>query len=237
MSKTKKYILGGVVILMATSFAYLKISQMIGGRIVDNNFKEVARATAIMPGSYTVSSTLAPVDGDWVIGDLASGLKIFVYEDYASSFSADLAKTLSRLQNDFFGRLAFIVRPYPGNSEKAAEDTLLMICAANQGKWLETRDLLFSLAGRETQNKLESNELEKVGLDEIKLTDCLTNLRKSGKIKQLSESAQAQGVLGAPTIFIGSEMITGARPYDDFLDSNGDKIAGLKTVVEKALQR
>lgn len=236
MSTTKKYIIGGIIILIVTTFVYLKISQMIDGSAVDNNFNESTGAVELGADSYAVPKELAYVDGDWLIGNLEAGLKIFVYEDYASSFSADLAKTLSRLQTDFASRVAVIVRPYLGNSEKAAENTRLMICASEQGKWLKMRELLFLLISGEALNNSENNNLEKIGLDEVKLTDCLTNLKKSGKMEQLSQLTQAQGVQGAPTIFVGSEMIIGARPYEDFFDSNGDKIEGLKTVVEKALQ-
>lgn len=238
MSITKKYFLGVIVVLIIIAFVVLKIntnqSKKESGELKNiNQNSELLEPTASI---YTTPTAPNLVNDDWVIGNREANLKIFVYEDYASSFSADLAKTLNRLRDDFAGRVAIIVRPYSGNSKKASDNMLLMICAAQQGKWLEMRELLLTLASDELLNNLENNNLEKIELDRVKLADCLTNLNKSGKIEQLSQSTQAQGVQGAPTIFIGSEMIIGARPYEDFFDSNGDKIEGLKTVVERALQ-
>ena len=43
-------------------------------------------------------------------------------------------------------------------------------------------------------------------------------------------------VYGAPTVFIGEEMIVGARPYSNFTDSNGDEIEGLKQVIARQLK-
>jgi len=53
---------------------------------------------------------------------------------------------------------------------------------------------------------------------------------------QVAENAKQFSVYGAPTIFIGNDLIIGARPYEDYLDETGAKIAGLKTLVAEKLK-
>ena len=63
--------------------------------------------------------------------------------------------------------------------------------------------------------------------------DCLAGLPSLEKSAKLSESAKDYAVIGAPTIFINDSLIVGARPYEDYVDSNGDKVDGLKTIIER----
>ena len=64
----------------------------------------------------------------------------------------------------------------------------------------------------------------------------MTNQEKLAKIEELSREAEQYEVMGAPTIFIDNEMILGARPYEDYVDSNGEQVAGLKTIISKKLK-
>ncbi|MFA5184069.1 MAG: thioredoxin domain-containing protein [Patescibacteria group bacterium] len=190
--------------------------------------------------SYLAEKAPTLREGDKIFGSAKAPLKIFVYEDYTSQYSAALAKTLDQIRVEAGDKIALIVRPYIlANSPEAIRSALAVDCAGQQGKWLEMRALLFKRAeGQSLVGADFYSGIEQIGLDKTKFSACLTNSEKSGKIEQaVAAEAAAYAIQGAPTMFVGQEMILGARPYADFVDSNGDQIEGLKTLIDQKLGR
>ena len=112
-----------------------------------------------------------------------------------------------------------------------------MACAGEQGKWQEMRALLFAKVKNQQSDNLDWEAYAKqIALNENNFQTCLTNQKKSGTIEQEVRAAVNNGVQGAPTMFIEDEIILGARPYDDFVDSSGDKVIGLKNLIDSKLQ-
>ena len=187
--------------------------------------------------SYAAAKTPVLRADDKVFGSPDAPLKVFVYEDYTSAYSAALADTLDKITAETGNKLALIVRPYIlNNSLPAVTAAAAVDCAAQQAKWREMRALLFVRAKNQQAAPADLDSyVKQIGLNEAGFKTCLTNEEKSGKIEQSVTEAEAYAVQGAPTMFIGDEMILGARPYDNFVDSNGDNIEGLKTVIEKKL--
>ena len=176
---------------------------------------------------------------DRLIGDKGATVKIFVYEDNSNIYSAQLAETMDRLYSENQGQVALVIRPFVAKTNLLSRDTALTIeCASDQGKWLEMRKLLFDRVKSDSLNLTDFSEYsQEVGLDEEAFGACLTSPEKYAKIDELAAQADAYGVIGAPTIFIGEEMIPGARPYDDYTDANGEKVDGLKTLLGKRLAK
>jgi len=187
--------------------------------------------------SYAAIKELDADGNDKIIGSIEAPLKIFVYENYLDLYSANLAETLERIKEEEAEQVALVVRPYAvGESLAAKQAASAVDCASEAGKWAEMRDLLFiktKNGGFDLSRLLDY--AREIGLDEKDFSACLTKNEKSEKIEKLTAEAEDYLVQGTPTIFIGDEMILGARPYDDFIDSNGDKIEGLKAVVAKKL--
>jgi protein-disulfide isomerase len=193
---------------------------------------------AVKAQSYIAAKNPVLKDDDKIFGSRDASLKIFVYENAANLYSAELADTLDKIYSDNPDKLAIIVRPFVLKNSAIEEVSALAVeCAGDQNKWKEMRALLFAKTKNEA---LISSEFasygEQIGLDKELFSACLTNKDKSAKIEKLTEEAETYNVLGAPTIFIADEEILGARPYEDYVDSNGDKIEGLKTVIEKRLK-
>lgn len=187
--------------------------------------------------SYSSSNLPIAKDSDYLFGSAKSPVKIFVYEDNANIFSAQLAKTLDRLLIEYEDELAIIVRPFMSrNSQTSLVAATAIVCAGEQDKWMEMRALLFAQVENANLNLATPEKYAvQLKLDEKDFLACLTNQTKSAKIEELTAEAKTYNVSGAPTIFIGDEVILGARPYDDYVDSSGDKIEGLKTVILKKI--
>jgi protein-disulfide isomerase len=183
--------------------------------------------------SYTTAKVPIVKDDDKMLGSDEAPLKVFVYEDYTNEFSTKLAETLDKIKAESGNQIGIIFRPYIlENSPFALQAAVAVDCAGEQDKWLEMRALLFAQAkNQELTADNFNNYAQQIDLDENKFATCLTNPQKSERIEQSVAEAAGYGVQGAPAMFINDEMILGARPYDDFIDSNGDKIQGLKTLI------
>mgnify|MGYP000875690513 CR=1 FL=1 len=175
---------------------------------------------------------------DFVSSQEEKKLDLIVYEDYADLFSADFASSLDQVQSEFGNQVRIAFRPFTvANSDLSLQAALAVRCAADAGQGQEFRDKVFS-AVRENKLMLESlvTFASELSLNSEEFQACLTNSEKKEKIGGLMAGAENFSVYGAPAIFIGDEMIVGARPYEAFTDSNGDEIEGLKQVIERQLK-
>jgi protein-disulfide isomerase len=184
-----------------------------------------------------VGETLTKTNDDNIIGSKEALLTIFVYEDYASPYSTDLATTLKRIISESGDKLAVVVRPFvTAGNNFSREGALALMCAADADKFEAMRDLVLADA---KEGKLQAGVFNtyatSLGIEENTFSACLTNEEKSVKLEAVIAEADKNLVLGAPTIFVGNEMIIGARPYSDFVDSNGDAIEGLRAVIDRQL--
>jgi len=231
-SNNKKYFVLIVLALVLISALILGIKNASTKKKVVET--PVSKLSDAKPQSYSVSKVPTINSDDKIFGAKNAKLNIFVYEDYSNIYSANLADTLERIKQEN-GDISIIVRPYFKTSNLLAEETALAVSCAGD-KWLEMRALLFTQV---KNNQLNINNFsanaKQLGLDENDFNTCLTNPEKSRTIEKSLTDAEAYSVAGAPTIFVGDEMIPGARPYDDYTDSNGDKIEGLKKVVDRKL--
>jgi protein-disulfide isomerase len=197
-----------------------------------------AATVGMVEQSYAAVSVPHLEKGDRLFGSQDASLKIFVFEDYTNSYCAALDQTLQKIKSENGDKIAIVTRPFFTNPVTSLAAVAAVTCAGQEGKWQEMRNLLLNKA--KTKQPLTgdwSEYINQLQLNKDSFSACLTNEQKSGTIEQAVEAAKSYGVQGAPTIFIGDEMINGARPYDDFVDSNGDKIEGLKSLITKRLSR
>ncbi len=93
-------------------------------------------------------------------------------------------------------------------------------CAADQNKFWEYHDTLYSSQSGENQGAFNKDNLKKIaeglGLDTSAFNECFD----SGKYKQLiqddSNAASSLGVRSTPTFLINGQAIVGAQPFEIF---------------------
>lgn len=237
MKNLKKIIIPVIIILVIIIIAFIFLRPKNTALNPKNNKLDNLAGSEAKAQSYVASKMPVINNGDMIFGSKEAAVKIFVYEDNASLYSAQLADTLDKLTTEMPTEIAVIVRPFLTKNSAITKEAALAIECAGKNKWMAMRALMFA---KTKNNSLSFAEFGKyateLGIDEKSFATCLTNQEKSAKIEKLSAEAETYNVLGAPTIFIGDEMILGARPYEDYVDSNGDNIEGLKTVIEKKLK-
>jgi protein-disulfide isomerase len=93
-------------------------------------------------------------------------------------------------------------------------------CAADQGKFWEYHDLLFSRQNGENQGAFNKDKLsgfaKEMGLDMAKFDPCLTNDETLARVQADTQEGQAAGVRGTPTFFINGQPLVGAQPLTAF---------------------
>lgn len=227
--------LGGLfIIAIAALIAYFGYIDH-NNKIAEIAFTPLEGAIA---GSYEAPLKLAEVQADdTLIGREKADLKLVVYEDYSNYLSASLAKTLNQLVAEYDGKLAILSRPFINISVPDSQQAALSyLCALDNNKGEEMRSLLLQKAEAGVSGFEPLVCAQELNLDVDKFANCLTDENKLEKLEELKAEAKNNLVLGAPTILVGNELIFGNRPYADFVDSNGDVIEGLKTVIKRHLE-
>jgi len=230
-----------IIIVFVLSIIFLSLV-IVKTKNEQDYLEESARLESYAPGApmaqvYSAPSSPVLKNDDKIFGSRDAKVKVFVYEDNASIYSANLAETLDKVYLENKDNVAIIVRPFiTNNSSFSKESALALECAGDQNKWQEMRALLFAQVKNDSLNLVDTSPyIEQLSLSGEAFNSCLTNGEKSAKIERLSAEAINYSVLGAPTIFIDNEIILGARPYEDYIDSNGDNIKGLKTLISRKL--
>lgn len=172
--------------------------------------------------------------------DLQSGsgdLSLVIYEDYADTFSADFSQIVEQAQTDFPEKLKIAYRFYNASDSSFSNNlALAVICAKEQGKGLEMRQELFKEAqDLDDQSDMIPEIMGRLSLAEDSFNACIDSGDNKKMISELKEAAEQLTITGAPTSFLADEIIVGAKPYENFTDSNEDEIEGLKQMIERKL--
>jgi protein-disulfide isomerase len=172
---------------------------------------------------------------DIIDGTNQAKLAIIIYENYLDPFSYQLQESLKQINEEFSDDLLFIYRPFIGQELKQQQASLLVICAEkyNQGK--RARELIYE----QGRNNFSLDDLNfyntELSLNNQELINCINNQENIDLIKFWQDELQDRDIIGSPTIIINDEIITGARPYYDFFDSNDDFIEGLRSIIIRHL--
>ncbi len=172
---------------------------------------------------------------DIIEGSNQAQLAIIVYENYLDLFSLDLQNTLKQAKDEFADDLLFIYRPFIGQEIKQQQASLLVICAQKHNQGKKARKLVYS-QGRDNFSIANLSYYEnELSLVNDELTLCINEQENLDLISSWQAELQQRDIIGSPTIVINDEIITGARPYHDFIDSNNDSIEGLRSIIIRHL--
>lgn len=155
-----------------------------------------------------------PVDDgrDHILGTPDAPLTLVEYLDYECPFCARVSGVGEELVQHFGDRLRYVVRHLPLTVHPHAELAAQAVEAAGrQGRFWDMHDLLFA-----RQDRLELDDLlayaAELGLDLERFSADLEDDDVQHRIAHDVLSAQASGVRGTPTFFIGERRHVG--PYD-----------------------
>jgi protein-disulfide isomerase len=151
----------------------------------------------------------------------ANPVLITEYSDFQCPFCKQAEGTVVKLKELYGCKIQVEYKHFPlefhVNAVIAAEASE---CARDQGKFQEYHDVLFA-KGQGDGTGLAAADLKKYAadmqLDTAKFNTCLdSGVKKTVVAAQQAEGA-SKGVEGTPAFFIGTEMISGAQPIENFI--------------------
>ena len=172
-------------------------------------------ARVLGEGDAALPRTLSlPVDPaeDHVLGDVDAPLTLVEYLDYECPFCARVSGVGDELRAHFGDRLRYVVRHFPLTVHPHAELAAYAAEAAGrQGRFWDMHTVLF-----DHQDELELEDLAgyagDLGLDVEQFLRDLDDEDLQHRVERHVASAEASGVRGTPTFFVGDVRHVG--PYD-----------------------
>lgn len=103
-------------------------------------------------------------------------------------------------------------------------------CAADQDKFWEYHDYLFTQQSGENQGGFSKDNLKafaaELDLDTIAFNECMDTGKYTQAVQEMSQVARQIGVQSTPSFAINGKALVGAQPFDAF-----------KQVIEEYLQK
>jgi len=156
---------------------------------------------------------------DPVRGNAGAPVTIVEFSDYQCPFCGRVTPTLAKIREAYGNRVKFVWKDFPltqihPQAFKAAEAAH---CAGDQGKYWEFHDKLFA-----NQQALQPDELKKhavdLGLKAPEFDACLDSSKYRDRIREGMDQGERLGVSSTPSVFINGRLVSGAVPYENFVD-------------------
>ena len=149
------------------------------------------------------------------LGGKDASLVIYEYSDFECPYCRKAQKSHSEIRQKYGSRIKWIFKDFPLDShDNAMTAHMYSRCAVEQGKYWEYFRLLFENSGN-----LSGDTLKELGsslqMDSVKLSECSERNSVRQSVENSRNSGITKGVQGTPTLFIGSRMVPGARPFEN----------------------
>lgn len=163
------------------------------------------------------------------IGEKTDTPRVVVYTDPLCATCKQYHKeTLTRLAQDAKDdKLQLEIRPVAIISERSARLTEALMCANDQGAYMQSADLVYEKvyrdngksseinAGNFTKELLPNELAKQLSIDETKFVNCMQERTYDERIAKADKQAYEGDVYSTPTTFIdGVEPIRGFAQYD-----------------------
>lgn len=178
---------------------------------------------AAAPGTSAPASTGPVVKEGTFKGAKDAPVQIVEYADFQCPFCQRAALGPMRQVDEAFiqtGKANVVFKHFPFIGPESVNAAMASECAADQNKFWEYHDKLFSSqAGENTgafgKDKLKSFATD-VGLDRTEFDACLDDQKHMEKVRNDFEEGQRLGVQSTPTFMVNDQRLLGARPFADF---------------------
>lgn len=169
-----------------------------------------------------------PIADAYAIGDPNAPVTIVEYTDYQCPFcSRHFTQTFSQLKEDYIdtGLVYYVFKDFPLTQihPQAMLAANAARCAGAQDAYLAMHDALFAnqdaWSGRSDADTLFNQYAAEMGLDEAQFATCLAETTYQDQVVADLNEGSSFGVSGTPAFFFNGYFLSGAQPYDTFVDA------------------
>lgn len=219
-------ILAGLLIAGSVIFAgwqlgnKLSSGNIFAGAVTGGN-QQQGQTGGQQPPAGPVKITLKP-DTPF-LGNKNAKVTVVEFADYQCPYCEQWYKTVyPELKSKYIdtGKIKFIYQDFAflgADSTTAAEAAH---CAADQGKFWQYHDYLFSNQGQENTGWATADKQKSfaatLGLNTGKFNQCLDSHKFAQQVQDETSAGKSYGVTGTPTIFINGVPTVGAQPVNVF---------------------
>lgn len=154
------------------------------------------------------------IEGGQSQGPANAPIAIAEFADFQCPYCGNLSVTLQRILKEYPNQIRLTYKQFPLPSHpQAAKAAQASLCAAEQGKFWEMHDALFSeqrLLSAEAFGDLAMSA--KLDLDQF--DTCFKVRRFSAEVSKDMAEAISLGINSTPTTFINGQMVVGNKPYE-----------------------
>jgi protein-disulfide isomerase/rhodanese-related sulfurtransferase len=150
-------------------------------------------------------------------GNPGAAVTVVEFGDFECPVCGREEAVAKEIRAKYAHQIRFVFRQFPlihthPFSERMAEASE---CAAEQGKFWEAVDEIYSRQGDASDDGLRRDAAE-IGLDPAKFHQCLTSGAEAARVTRDREDGKALGVNATPTFFIGHQVVSGAPDEEEF---------------------
>jgi len=248
MKKNKNVIItvvAAVVLVLAIIFFFMfliknPVSLKLRDKKLGSNASDVSELLKVNQTALaqTPSGELAPINSiDNISGNINAKVKVIVYENLNDPYSAKLNETLKLLKYIYKDDVVIAYRPFFFKGDAVALNSAVAVnCAAQQNKFSEMREMILNGVATSTAPIDLQADAKSLNLNVTEFSNCLADAKNISAVKDAVDNVYNSLVFGSPTTFVNGELVVGARYIEDSLDSNGQKLEGLKNIVARHLQ-
>lgn len=170
-----------------------------------------------------VGKYLAPPEyaaGDIRLGNPDAKVTVTLFSDFACEYCQQFHATYTALLEKYHDRVAFVFKHFPLPNHPAAPSAALAAsCADAQGQFRAYADLLFAKQADWTTSRnltltLKNYAWRIKGLKGQEFGKCVDEKRFNTALEADSQLATKLSLQAAPTLFVGSDFLSGAAPQE-----------------------
>lgn len=157
-------------------------------------------------------------------GPVDAPVKIVEYSDYGCTYCRQFALNQGRQLREEYektGKVRFEYKSFIIEGQSTREAANAAYCAADQGRFWDYSEVLFSRSGTAAVQTVFARSALKeygaqIGLDVARFNKCVDNGQFILDVQNQHSEGARLGVQATPTFFINGRKIEGAAPYTEF---------------------
>jgi protein-disulfide isomerase len=157
------------------------------------------------------------------MGDPSAPVTIVEFSDFQCPFCRRAYdQVLPQIVRDYIdkGKATLVYKHTAFLGPESSWAAVAAECAADQNRFWEFHDLLFSRQNGENQGAFNKDKLlsfaQELKLDLARFEPCLNNEETLARVQADIQEGRQAGVTGTPTFFINGQKVAGAQPYEQF---------------------
>ncbi|OGD39655.1 hypothetical protein A2608_02250 [Candidatus Azambacteria bacterium RIFOXYD1_FULL_44_10] len=179
---------------------------------------------ATQPTKNTDGSLPEVTSSDFVLGETSAPVTVVEYGDYQCPFCGKFYRETEQVIRDQYvskGKVRWVYRDFAFLGQESTWASEAARCAADQGKFWQMHDYLYTHQNGENEGAFSKDNLKKfakaLGLDQGSFDSCLDTGKYTSAVQAETVAGGKAGVNGTPANFINGKLNVGALPTSQFV--------------------